>query len=116
MLGRALSDDFTRGVFTHEELELAAHTGEAPTAVLRFWCAKEAISKALGTGIRYSPQDLRITAVDAMTGQLQIELLGQWLEFFKQFKGRKNPIHTALFEGHAVATCLLPASLFETPE
>jgi len=62
------------------------------------------------------PQDLRITAVDAMTGQLQIELLGQWLEPFKQFKGRKNPIHTSLFEGHAVATCLLPASLFETPE
>ncbi|NLG01525.1 MAG: 4-phosphopantetheinyl transferase family protein, partial [Lentisphaerae bacterium] len=116
MLGRALSDDFTRGVFTHEELELAAHTGEAPTAVLRFWCAKEAISKALGTGIRYSPQDLRITAVDAVTGKLQIELLGQWLEPFKQFKGRKNPIHTTLFEGHAVATCLLPASLFETPE
>ena len=116
MLGRALSDDFARGVFTHEELELAAHTGEAPTAILRFWCAKEAISKALGTGIRYSPQDLRITAIDAVTGWLQIELLGQWLEPFKQLKGRKNPFYTTLYEGHAVATCLLPASLFEKPE
>jgi phosphopantetheinyl transferase (holo-ACP synthase) len=113
VLGRALSEDFTKGVFTHEELELAARTGEAPTAVLRFWCAKEAISKALGTGIRYSPQDLRITAADAVTGEVRIELLGQWLEPFKHLKGRKNVIHTALYEGHAVATCLLPASLFE---
>jgi phosphopantetheine--protein transferase-like protein len=110
VIGRDLSEDFTKGVFTQEELELAAHTGEAPTAILRFWCAKEAISKALGTGIRYSPQDLRVTAVDAVTGDVRIELLGQWLEPFKHLKGRKNVIHTALYEGHAVATCLLPAS------
>ncbi len=113
-LNRDLSEDFTRGVFTHEELELAAQTGEAPTAILRFWCAKEAISKTLGTGIRYSPRDLHIVEIDCVSGQVQIELLGQWLDHFKQLKGRKNIIHTSLYEGHVFASCILPASLFDS--
>jgi phosphopantetheine--protein transferase-like protein len=112
-IGRDLTEDFTKGVFTHEELELAAKTGEAPTAMLRFWCAKEAISKALGTGIRYSPRDLHIVAVDILTGVIQIELIGQWLDVFKHMKGRKNVIYTSLFAGHVFASCMLPASLFE---
>ncbi len=112
-LGRDLTEDFTRGVFTHEELELAAKTGEAPVAMLRFWCAKEAISKALGTGIRYSPKDLQIIAVDTLTNVIQIELTGQWLEAFKNMRGRKNVIYTSLYAGHAFASCMLPASLFE---
>ena len=112
-IGRDLSEDFTRGVFTHEEMELAAKTGESPTAMLRFWCAKEAISKALGTGIRYSPRDLHITDMNPVSGEIQIELLGQWLEAFKYMKGRKNVIHSSLYEGHAFASCLLPTSLFE---
>ena len=112
-IGRGLSEDFTKGVFTHEEMELAAHTGEAPTAILRFWCAKEALSKALGTGIRYSPKDMQIISIDTDTGQIQIELLGQWLEPFKQMKGRKSVIHSSLYAGHVFASCMLPASLFE---
>ncbi len=111
-IGRDLSEDFTKGVFTNEELERAAQTGEAPTAILRFWCAKEALSKALGTGIRYSPRDLLIRAIDPVTGQIEIELLGQWLEPFKQLKGRRNLVSTSLYEGHVFASCLLPASLF----
>lgn len=55
-----MSDDFTRSVFTAEENDLAARSGDAPAALLRFWCAKEAIAKALGTGIRYNPDDLRV--------------------------------------------------------
>ncbi|HNX35855.1 MAG TPA: acyltransferase domain-containing protein [Kiritimatiellia bacterium] len=112
-LGRDLSEDFTKGVFTHEEMELAAHTGEAPTAILRFWCAKEALSKALGTGIRYSPQDLRILSIDPVTGEIRMELLGQWLESFKHLKGHKAVIHSSVYSGHVFASCLLPASLFE---
>lgn len=112
-IGRDLSEDFTRGVFTHEELELAAQTGEAPTAMLRFWCAKEAISKALGTGIRYSPKDLQIKAIDPLSGEIQIELLGQWLEAFKNMKGRKHTVYSSIYSGHAFASCILANSLFE---
>lgn len=113
-VGRDLTEDFTKGVFTQTELELAARTGEAPVAMLRFWCAKEAISKALGTGIRYSPKDLHIAAYDSGTGQIQIELLGQWLEAFKNLKGRRHTVFSSVYAGHAFASCLLPNSLFES--
>ena len=111
-VGRDLSEDFTNGVFTPDEMELAAHTGEGPVATLKFWCAKEAISKALGTGIRYSPRDLHITSVDTETGQLRIQLLGQWLDAFKQLKGRENPVSTAIHAGHAFASCIFSNALF----
>ncbi len=112
-VNRDLSEDFTKGVFTQDELELAANTSKAPTAMLRFWCAKEAISKALGTGIRYSPRDLLITGIDMLSGQVQIELLGQWLDAFKHLKGRKNVINSSIYASHVFASCILPTSLFE---
>jgi phosphopantetheine--protein transferase-like protein len=113
ILGRNLSDEFTQGVFTHDELEIAASTCDAPVSILRFWCAKEAISKALGTGIRYSPRDLLITAYEPVSGQVTLELKNQWLAAFKQFQGRKNIIYTSLYEGHAFASCVLPSTLFQ---
>ncbi|MDD4102047.1 MAG: polyketide synthase dehydratase domain-containing protein [Kiritimatiellae bacterium] len=112
-VNRDLSEDFTKGVFTHDEMELAANTGEGRTAMLRFWCAKEAISKALGTGIRYSPRDLLITSIDILNGQIQVELLGQWLDAFKHLKGRKNVINSSIYANHVFAACILPASLFD---
>lgn len=111
-IGRDLTDEFIQGVFTPVEMDLAAKTGEGPIAMLKFWCAKEAISKALGTGIRYSPQDLRITAADPVTGLLQIELMNQWLDAFKGLRGKKTAVQTAVFSGHAFAFCLLPITAF----
>ncbi len=106
--GRDLTEEFLRGVFTLEEQELATKSGDGPTAVLRFWCAKEAISKALGTGIRFAPTDLRIRASDPATGMLQMELLGAWAENFPQFRGQRIPIKTSTRFNHAIAACLLP--------
>jgi phosphopantetheine--protein transferase-like protein len=111
-VGRDLSEDFSNGVFTPEEMELAANVRESPTAMLKFWCAKEAISKALGTGIRYSPRDLHIVAVDEEKNCVHIELLGQWLDSFKQFKGRKNIVYTNVYAGHAFASCIFSNTLF----
>ena len=50
---------------------------------------------------------------DSLTGVVQIELIGQWLEAFKHMRGRKNVIYTSLYEGHVFASCMLPVSLFE---
>lgn len=110
-VGRDLSEDFTRGVFTPEEHELAADSGEGPIAILRFWCAKEALSKALGTGIRYSPSDLRVREVDPINETLRMEATGQWLEPFRQLRGQVIPVKTALFKEHVFASCILPLSL-----
>jgi malonyl CoA-acyl carrier protein transacylase/phosphopantetheinyl transferase len=110
-VGRDLSEDFTQGVFTAEEHELAARSGEGPTAILRFWCAKEALSKALGTGIRYSPSDLRVRSVDLVSGRLEMEVTGQWLDAFKQMRRHPVTVQTALFENHVFASCVLPLTV-----
>ena len=104
---RDLTEDFLRGVFTLEEQELATKSGDGPTAILRFWCAKEAISKALGTGIRFAPTDLRIRSSEAATGMLQMELLGAWADNFPHLRGKLIPIKTSILFGHAIACSLL---------
>lgn len=113
MTNRALSDEFTKGVFNDSELELAAHTGEGPVAILRLWCAKEAISKALGIGIRYSPKDLQIISLDPVSGEIQLQAIGQWIEEFKPMKGRKTTIYTSIYSEHVFAACLLPNAIFK---
>ena len=109
---RELSEEFTHGVFLPEELELAVRAVNAPSAVIRFWCAKEAVSKALGTGIRYSPRELVVESFQAETGEMAVSLTGQWLEPFKQFRGRPIPVASTVVKGHVLASCFIPESLF----
>lgn len=111
-LGRDLSEEFLNGVFTEEERDLTVRSASAPSAAVRFWCAKEAVSKALGTGIRYSPRELVVETFQAETGDMEVALTGQWLESFKQFRGR--PIHVAsiVVKGHMLASCFIPESMF----
>ena len=109
---RDLSDEFTRGVFTPEEQELATRAADAPSAILRFWCAKESVSKALGTGIRYSPKELTVESFLADTGEMEVRLSGQWLENFKMFTGRTIHVSSSIVRGHVLASCFIPASLF----
>lgn len=109
---RYLSDEFARGVFLPEEQELAMNAVDTPSAIIRFWCAKEAVSKALGTGIRYSPRELCVVSFRAETGDLELELKGQWLQGFKQFTGMRIPVSTFIVKGHVVASCFLSNRLF----
>ena len=109
---RDLSDEFTRGVFTPEEQELATRVADAPNAILRFWCAKESVSKALGTGIRYSPKELLVDSFLPDTGEMEVRLAGQWLENFKMFTGRTVHVSSSIVRGHVLASCFIPASLF----
>ena len=110
---RDLSEEFTVGVFTPEELELAAQAANSAQAVIRFWCAKEAVSKALGTGIRYSPREMVVTDYQADTGKLAVRLEGAWAEAFKPFKGRDIQVTSRVMHDHALAFCFIPASMFD---
>ncbi|MFO7936290.1 MAG: 4'-phosphopantetheinyl transferase superfamily protein [Kiritimatiellia bacterium] len=112
-VNRSLSDEFTRGVFNDSELEIAAHTGEGPAAILKLWCAKESISKAFGVGIRYSPKDLQIISMDPVSGNIQLEATGQWIKQFKSMKGRKTTIYTSIYCDHVFAACMIPNSILE---
>lgn len=109
---RDLSEEFAAGVFTPEELDLAAQAANAAQAVIKFWCAKEAVSKALGTGIRYSPKEMVVTGFLADSGALTMRLEGGWVESFKAFKGRDIGVTVRTFRDHALASCFIPATLF----
>ncbi len=109
---RDLSEEFTAGVFLPEELELAAAAANPSQAILRFWCAKEAVSKALGTGIRYSPKEMNVTDYVPDGGRLVMRLNGAWLDAFKAFRGRDIEVTAKTVRDHALATCFIPMSLF----
>jgi len=109
---RDLSEEFAAGVFTPEELELAAGAANAAGAIIKFWCAKEAVSKALGTGIRYSPKEMVVVDYLADTGSITMRLEGAWVEAFKSFKGRDISVTVKVIRDHALATCFIPATLF----
>jgi len=99
-------------VFTPEELEIAAGAADASRALIRFWCAKEAVSKALGTGIRYSPKEMRVASFIADTGAIEVRLEGAWADAFKVFRGRGIDVTVRIVRDHALASCFIPATLF----
>ena len=112
-MDRDLSDEFTQGVFGPEEQALAAGATNPHAALIRFWCAKEAVSKALGTGIRYSPKEMIVDAFRPEAGEMDILLSGAWEDNFKMLRGRHIRVSSAVVRGHVVASCFIPASLFE---
>lgn len=112
-VGRDLSEEFAAGVFTPDELELAAQSANAAKTIIGFWCAKEAVSKALGTGIRYSPREMIVSDFHAASGKITIRLEGAWAEAFKNLRGRGISVSLGTMRDHALAFCFIPASLFE---
>ena len=112
-VSRDLSEEFTAGVFTPEEQELAAGAVNSSQTIIRFWCAKEAVSKALGTGIRYSPREMQVVDYHADTGRITMRLEGAWVEAFKKFKGRDIVVTSRIMRDHALAFCFIPSLLFD---
>jgi acyl transferase domain-containing protein/phosphopantetheinyl transferase len=53
-------------------LDLIADDRERPVWIARFWAAKEAVSKARGTGLRGRPQDFVVAQAEA-DGRLRVE-------------------------------------------
>ncbi len=109
---RDLSEEFAAGVFTPEEMDLAAEAADASQALIKFWCAKEAVSKALGTGIRYSPKEMRVADFMADTGAVEVRLEGSWADAFKILRGRSIDVTVRVVRDHALASCFMPATLF----
>ena len=110
-VSRDISEEFARGVFTPDELDLAARSSVPSQAILRFWCAKEAVSKTLGTGIRFSPREMVIAGYDPGTGKITVRLEGSWVEAFKKFRGYDIPVTSRVMREHVLAFCFLPAPL-----
>lgn len=102
-------DSFEKAAFNAAERNLvsAAPTDRDET-VTRFWCAKEAVSKALGQGMVEGPQSLSVTEYDPATGHVMVEI-GQKLADRLPDGASDFPIvaHTHRKEDFIVATVLL---------
>ncbi len=112
-VARNLSEEFVNGVFTPEELEVAMCGANSAQTLIRFWCAKEAVSKALGTGIRYSPKEMTISSYEPSAGRIIVRLGGEWLTAFKNFSGRDIIVTARVMRDHALAFCFIPSTLFD---
>ena len=96
-------DGFEKLAFTPEELDLAPSLGlpESKEWVLRCWCAKEAVSKALGRGLPGGPRDLIIRQLNGDSGRLQLEVSGKLARELPHLAGKTLEAYT-LMEGEFI--------------
>lgn len=105
--GRTISEEFASSAFSQLEQEIAAESGDGETTLFRFWCAKEALSKALGTGLRYGPRDLCARAFDQTTGKVEMEATKLWLNPFPHLRGKHIDVQTCLVDDVILALAVL---------
>ncbi len=104
---RTITEEFASSAFTHMEQEIAAESGDGATALFRFWCAKEALSKALGTGLRYGAGDLCVRSLDQSTGKIEMEATKLWLNPFPHLRGLLIDVQTCLLDDILLAVCVI---------
>jgi len=74
---RTPSQDLLDGAFAGAELALLPGCAQEPEPwrsewVFRFWCAKEAVAKALGSGVPLDPVQLAVSRADARSGLVAV--------------------------------------------
>jgi phosphopantetheinyl transferase len=86
---RQLPSSFESVAFTGDERGLLAEIPESARNewILRLWCAKEAVAKALGRGFLDGLHSVRIKAFDLRTGVAAVTLQGKLAGAFAGFAG-----------------------------
>uniref|UniRef100_Q026V6 Beta-ketoacyl synthase n=1 Tax=Solibacter usitatus (strain Ellin6076) TaxID=234267 RepID=Q026V6_SOLUE len=105
---RELAPDFEASVLTGEEqrhLEVVPANLRAEW-ILRLWCAKEAVSKALGRGLIEGPASVRILALDARTGDVVATPHGKLAAGVPEAAGRKLSAFTMREGAFVFATAI----------
>ncbi len=111
---RSISEEFATFAFSPLEQEIAAESGDGETTLFRFWCAKEALAKALGTGLRYGAGDLSARHFDQQTGKVEMEATKLWLNPFPNLRGLRIPVQTCLLGNLILAVCVLNPAMVRT--
>jgi malonyl CoA-acyl carrier protein transacylase/phosphopantetheinyl transferase len=78
---RTPSQDLLDGAFSEAELALlppgtSATPSQRSEWVFRLWCAKEAVGKALGSGVSLDPRRFAVARVDAHSGMVAVRPTG----------------------------------------
>ncbi len=101
MAGRAAQERFMARVFSGREREELARCGNKAETLAGRFCAKEAVSKALG--IALTMHDLPCIIIDGMQGQPQVVLTGHVKEQFDRAGGGRIHVSITHERGRAAA-------------
>lgn len=95
-------DRFRHRVFTPTELAKAARRKDEAGTLAKRWAAKEACSKALGTGLRMGIAWRDMAVTNLATGQPVMTVTGWAAERLKEMtpEGHEAIIHVSLTDDH----------------
>ncbi len=107
------SQDFLDGAFSAGEMaNIPGNAGEERSEwILRAWAAKEAVGKALGSGVPYNPRELAVQAVDAATGTVTLRASGKMLAAAGAADGSELTAETFRQGDHVLAIAALAGSI-----
>ena len=110
---RLLKDGFTEFVFHPDERQLIStiNIDQTDEWILRFWCAKEALSKALGIGLNVKPKDFRVRDLDLDNGTVGIEIQGKIIQKNPELNGVRFGVHTIVEHDLIAGIALYPRRL-----
>ncbi len=104
-----MNEDMQKLAFSPKERELLSSVRgeeEEDRWPLRFWCAKEAVAKALGQGMVGGPQALVVEEMGPDTGTVRVGLVGEMARRFPAVNGGSMVAYTAREGDLVVATSL----------
>lgn len=115
-------DRFRNRVFTDVEQRKAERRADTPGTYAKRWAAKEACSKALGTGLRMGISWKDMAVSNLRTGQPVMEVTGWAAERLREMTppGHDATIHVTLTDDHPWAQAFvlieaLPNASSDTP-
>jgi holo-[acyl-carrier protein] synthase len=102
-------DRFRNRVYTETELRRAAHRPHEAATLAKRWAAKEACSKALGTGLRMGIAWRDMAVSNLRTGQPVMAVTGWAAERLATMtpEGHEATIHVTLTDDHPWAQAIV---------
>lgn len=111
-------DRFRNRVFTEQEQRKADSRQQTAATYAKRWAAKEACSKALGTGLRMGISWRDMAVQNLQTGQPTMYVTGWAAERLKELtpEGHEAVIHVSLTDDHPWAQAYVVISAIPVPE
>jgi acyl transferase domain-containing protein/phosphopantetheinyl transferase len=102
------SPAFEGDAFTPQERSLLESIGESAHLewLTRFWCAKQAIGKALGCGLRYGPQSVIVKALETNAEVVKVVLGDKFASEFPALAGTFIAVYTIRHRDFIIASTL----------
>jgi acyl transferase domain-containing protein/phosphopantetheinyl transferase len=102
------SPDFEEVAFTPQERGLLDSMGNAARQewLTRFWCAKEAVGKAIGRGLLHGPQSVLVEAVEAADEVIKVTIGDRFAGEFPGLAGMFLTVYTIRHRDFIIASTL----------